>query len=270
MAFESYIPAYADEITEDGQKKLERLFYMCNTLLGGNSIPVQLEREDYMVGFEKALNIYRSRSARSVNQTYAFLRPVPGQSHYVLNERVDVVKKITRTGGPWAGIGSYGEFEPFGASTANIILRGGLGADGSMLDIATYEFMTQYDETLSRIFAREIGFRYFVESHTLEIYQMPTHDEMYLLHISLLKTCDELLTDHWAFDWLQKYTHAVVMGILGEKYSLFANAPGPQGGTIMKGPELKTESARLMKEYEDDLLVGVTGDSGDVFFGIRG
>ena len=47
-------------------QKLERLFKQCHTLLGGSSIDVHLEDEDYDVAFDKAVQIYRNFSSRSV------------------------------------------------------------------------------------------------------------------------------------------------------------------------------------------------------------
>lgn len=260
-------PAELTELTDEGRRKLDQLFYHCNTLLGGLSIPVHLEREDYMMAFESAKNMYRTRSSRSVNQTFGFLKLEPGQSVYQLNERVDVVRRICRSGGLGGGIGGVGAFEPFGAATINTILRGVTGGAGA-IDISTYDFMAQYQETLARIFAREINFHFRPENNTLIVHQLPKSEEIVLLELSVLKTISELLSDHWSYDWLQKYTLAISKTILGEKYSLFSTIAGPQGGTIMKGEQLKQSGHEDMEKLEDELMEW--GDSSDIPLPIRG
>lgn len=255
------------ELSGDGKKKLERLFFHCNTLLGGSSIPVHMERTDYVMCFESAINMYRTRSSRSVNQTFAFVELIPGQSIYTVHERVDVVKRITRTGAGFGGIGNVGAFESFGAATANTILTGVNGGAGA-IDLVSYELLSQYQETVSRIFATEFNFHYRPENRTLVLHSTPTTNECILIEVSMLKSLTELLNDHWAYDWLQKYTLAVAKTVLGEKYSLFATIAGPQGGTVMKGNELKQSGVEEMRTLEDELMEW--GDSGDIALPIRG
>jgi len=267
MSVEMFEPAEITELTPEGKKRMERLFYHCNTMLGGSSIPVHLERIDYMFCLESAVNLYRTRSSRSVNQTFGFLNMEIGQSVYQLHERVDVVKKICRSGGIGGGIGQMGSFEPFGAATANTILRGATGGAGA-IDVVSFDFMAQYQETLNRVFAREINFHFRPEDHTLVIYQVPKSKETALLELSVLKTLTELLNDHWSYDWLQKYTLAVSKTILGEKYSLFTTIAGPQGGTIMKGEQLKQAGHDAMIALENELMEW--GDSSDIPLPIRG
>lgn len=267
MTLQMLEPIELQELTDEGKKRLERLFYHCNVRLGGTSIPVHLERDDYVFAFESATNLYRTRSSRSINQTFGFLELCPGVSIYQLHERVDVVMRITRSGGISGGMGAIGSFEPFGAATANTILRGVTGGAGA-IDIATYDFLAQYQETLERIFAREINFSFRPEDHKLVIFQIPRAQELVLLELSVLKTVEELLNDHWAYDWLQKYTLAVSKTILGEKYSLFSTLPGPSGGSVLKGEQLKQSGHDEMQYLEDDLMVW--GDSSDLPLPIRG
>lgn len=265
--FELLEPAEIAELDGPSRKKLDRLFYHCNTLLGGTSIPVHLEMIDYMFAFESGLNIYRGRSSRSINQTFGFLELQPGLVTYQLHERIDVVRRITRSGGAFGGIGHIGAFEPFGAATANTIMRGATGGAGA-IDLVTFEFMAQYQETLGRLFAREINFHYRPENRTLVIQQTPKAREVVLLEISVLKSVSELLNDHWSYDWLQKYTLAASKAMLGEKYSLFATISGPTGGSVMKGEQLKQAGEQEKERLEQEILD--FGDSSDVPLPIRG
>jgi hypothetical protein len=245
------------------------LYYQCYIQLGGASIEVDLEDPDYAFAFDKAVSVYRSLSSRSIVQTYGFLELQPTQSVYVLNERIDVVQRIHRGRGVFGGVGAgVGSFESFGAATANTLLRGGMSPNAATVNLATYDFLLQYEETLSRLFAREIHFVYRNETHTLILTQVPRYRETVAMRISVLKTMEELLKDHWAQDWLQKYTKAELKLILGEKYSLFSTMPGAQGGTVMKGEQLKQSGTEEKQLLEQD--IGLYADSSDIPLPVRG
>jgi hypothetical protein len=260
-------PTEIEELSEEAKKRLERLYYHCNVRLGGTSIPVHLEDDDYTYAFESAVNLYRTRSSRSINQTFGFIELQPGQAMYQLHERVDVVKKVTRAGAGFGGTGNLGSFESFGAATINSLMRGVAGGPGGV-DLATWDFTAQYMETIERLFAREINFAFRNEDQTLILHQTIGAKEWVLLEVSVLKPLTSLLNDHWAYDWLQKYTLGVCKTILGEKYSLFATISGPQGGSVMKGEQLKQAGNEEMTKLEDDLMVW--GDSSDIPLPIRG
>lgn len=255
--------------TPEFRKKIDRLFYQCNIELGGSSIPVHLEDPDYIFSFEKAVDVYRSMSSRSVVQTYGFLELQPTQSVYVLNERIDLVQRIYRGRGLFGGVGSgSGAFESFGAATANTLLRGGINPNAATVNLATYDFLLQYEETLARLFARELHFVYRNETHTLILTQVPRYNETVAMKVSVLKSFSELLDDHWSKNWLQKYTLAKCRIILGEKYSLFATMPGAQGGTVLKGEALKQQGQQDIEKLEQELLE--YGDSMDIQMPVRG
>ena len=256
------------ELSPKGKKQLERLYYHCNVKLGGTSIPVQLETDDYAFSFESALHMYRTRSSRSINQTFGFMELQKGQSIYTLHERVDVVKRILRGGGGFSGgLGSAGGFESFGAATTNTLLRGAAGGGGA-IDLATWDMVAQYQKTLGRLFAREINFYYRNETNELVLHQTPNVNEHVLLELSVLKSISELMDDHWAYDWLQKYTFFASMEILGRKLGLFAIMPGPQGGSTTRAESMISEAQAGMEKLEDELMEW--GDSSDIPMPIRG
>lgn len=263
------IPAEFEAMSEEDKKRYERLCYQCYTLLGGSSIEVDLEDPDYVMAFDKAVSVYRTMSSGSVVLQYGFLQLEPTQSVYTLNDRIDNVIRIWRGrgifGGPTSALGS---FESFGAATANSLLRGAVSPNAGSTDLVSYDFLLQYEETLSRLFAREIHFVWKNETKQLLLTQTPRRDETLLLHVAVLKSMGELLRDHFAQDWIQKYTLATLKGILGEKYSLFATMPGAQGGTVMKGDALKQAANEEKQLLEQDLTL--YSDSGGIPMPVRG
>ena len=192
-----------------------------------------------------------------------------GRVVYELNDKIDNITKIWRSRGLFGGLaGGLGSFESFGAATANTLLRGGLGANGASVNLFSYDLLLQYQETLDRLFVREIQFIFRNEVNTILLTQVPRTQEIILLDCYVLKSYRELLGDHWAYRWLQDMTLAQLRVILGEKYSLFSTLPGAQGGTVLKGEQLKQQGTNDMQRLEDDLLL--YADSSDIPQAIRG
>lgn len=246
--------------SEETHKRLNKLFYDNYILLGGSNIEVHLEDEDYDTSFRSAVDTYRQVGGGSVYKSYGFLKLDRARSVYVLNERIDNVLKISRSRSLFGGAaGGSGAFESFGAATANTLLRGGLGQNGAAFDLVSYDLVMQYQETLNRLFVNEMHFVFRPETNTLLITQAPNVEETVILTVYVLKSYEELLRDHFAYRWLRKYTLAEMKSILAEKYRLFSTMPGAQGGTVMKGEQLQSESIQEKEQLEGDLLLYIDG-----------
>ena len=260
---------YGSELKGDTRKRLDKLFFQVNTMLGGTSIDVHLEDQDYVVAFEYAVSRYRQMSSRSVYQSFGFLNLEPLVQVYKVPAMVDNIEYIFRSRGLFGGVGGgVGSFESFGAATANILLRGGMGANGTSMDLASYDFLMQYTKTIDRLFARHIHFTYRNWDNTLVITQTPRVKETVGLKVWVIKSYDELLSDHFSYDWLLRYTLAQSKVQLGEKYSLFSTLPGAQGGSTMKGDALKQAGAEEKTNLENDILVWA--DNSEIALPIRG
>lgn len=244
--------------SEDAKKRLEKLFYDNYLLLGGSSIEVEIEDEDYDAAFRSAVETYRQMSGNSVYKGYGMLQLEPARTVYVLNERIDNVLRIHRSRSLFGGsMGGSGAFESFGAATANTLLRGGLGQNGAAFDLFSYDLVMQYQETLNRLFVQEMSFVFRPETNTLLITSVPNSSETIALTVYVLRSYEELLRNHFAYRWLKKYTLAEMKSVLGEKYRLFSTLPGAQGGTVMKGEALQGESIQEKESLEEDLLLYV-------------
>ena len=97
------------------------------------------------------------------------------------------------------------------------------------------------------------------ETNTLLLTQVPNVEEQVVLTVYVLKSYEELLRDHFAYRWLRKYTLAEMKSVLAEKYRLFATLPGAQGGSVMKGVQLQSESIQEKETLEQDLLLYIDG-----------
>ncbi len=253
----------------EARKRFDKLCYTNYVALGGTNIPVHLEDDDYNTAFHIAVDTYRSMSTRSVYISYGTLQLEQGKQEYVLDERIDNIVNVWRQSNQIFGDRTGGgQFEPFGAATAHLLLRGSIGQNGYGYDLVSYDLALQYQQTLDRLFARHYHFKYRNDNSTLFLTQTVDSPETVLLEAAFLKSYEELLKDHWAYRWLREYMLAHMRMILGEKYSLFSTMPGAQGGTVMKGDALKQQGAEDKQRLEDDLLL--YADSGEIPQPIRG
>ena len=252
-------PADHETNNPETHRLLERVYRENYIRLGGASIDVHLEDEDYSVAWNRSVDIYRQMGGGSVYRAYSALQLIPRVQEYVLDERVSGVVRIWRGRGLFGGnSGGSGAFESFGAATANTLLRGGIGQNGAAFDLVSYDFVLSYQETLDRLFVRELQFIWRPETSTIYLLQVPNAaEEQVVIETWVLKSFHELLKDHFARRWLQDYHLNEMKIILGEKYRVFATLPGAQGGTTMKGEALVSEGMQEKQRLEDDLLLYV-------------
>ena len=245
-----------DLASPEAKKRYEKMCYDNYILLGGSNIQVHLEDDDYQSAFSVAVSKYRQMSERSTFRSYGVLQLEQGKQEYVLDEKIDNIVNIWRQSNQIFGDRtSGGQFEPFGAATAHLLLRGSIGQNGYGYDLVSYDLALQYQQTLDRLFARHLHFTYRNETSTLIITQTVNTPEIVLLEAAFLKSYEELFRDHFAYDWLREYHLAHLRIILGEKYSLFSTMPGAQGGTVMKGDAIKQQGIEDKQRLEEDLLL---------------
>lgn len=245
-----FTPIMQSELTEMPQadrQRLDQLYYDCYIMLGGSSILVHLEQEDYDIAWGLAVRAYRSYSERSIVQQYGFLKLEPLRQKYVLDKRVDVVQEIYRRKSFLGQSGS--QFDPFVGAFFNNIMGGGAAGTQGLLD---YTLMLTYQNDMMKVFARFIHFFYRNDTNELVITQIPKANEMIIMKMSMLKSMGELLRDNWARVWLQQYTLAQLKIILANKLEVFTSLPGAQGGVQMNGAQLRQEGVadteRLVQE----------------------
>lgn len=221
-------------------------------LLGNSMVEVELEPGDFDLAVKISLERYRQRSSNAVEEAYAFLQLMPNQTEYYLPQEIIDVRQIFRRGLGGTTGGTY--IDPFSLAYTNLyLLQAGAGG-GYTAGLLTFELFYQYQEQAGRMFGRDINYNWNVVSKKLTIMRMILGEETVLLWVTKTKPDDMILMDPFAKPWIRSYTLAVCKQMLGESYSKFGQIIGPQGGTNLKGPELKAEALAEMEKLETELL----------------
>ena len=239
----------------------QEIFDYVNAFLGGGMVDVELDPIHYETALSKALGKYRQRSENSVEESYIVLPLTPDQNEYTLpNEVIEVRQLFRRSVGSRLGASSDGGslFEPFNLAYTNTYLLAGSGIGG----LATYDFFSQQQELVGRMFGSFIEFYWNTSNKKLTILQRPRANEEILMFCYNHRPDFELFKDYKAYQWIKDYTLANCKFMLGEARSKFATIAGPGGGTTLNGDTLKSEAQAEMEKLENDLAMAVAGGTG--------
>jgi len=229
-------------------------------MLGGGMVDVELDPVHYETALNKALTRFRQRSDNSVEESYMFMPTVIDQNEYTLPKEVVEVRKLFRRSiGSRSGGGDGGTlFEPFNLAYANTYLL----ASSNLGGLATYDFFSQYQELVGRMFGSFIEFKWNTTSKKLTLLQRPRAEENLLLYCYNYRPDEQLLEDYLAVQWIKDYTLASCKFMLGEARSKFATIAGPQGGSTLNGDALKAEAQAEMEKLEAEVSQAVAGGTG--------
>lgn len=243
----------------DEKATLKNLFYSIYVELGGTSIDREFDDDDYSVSFDNALRLYRARSRNSVQEGWILLKAQPQQQVYELPAEVDNVTMVKRL--RFSALQSGGSFDPFVQSFFNTALR---GTSGNFSGLLSYQTISMYESIVGRLFGDECLFEYHQGTNKLMLWHKIATDETIGLHVSHMKSPEDLLRDHQAYRWLKAYTKACCKIILGEKYRKWPSLPGAGGSNTMTTGELVTEGKQELVDLEDELAKWGDGGMGPV------
>jgi len=149
-------------------------------------------------------------------------------------------------------------FDPFNLAYTNAYLLSGTKMGG----LATYDFFSQYQELVGRMFGAFIEFNWNNTTKKLTILQRPRAREELLLYCYNYRPDSELLNDYLAKQWIKDYTLASCKFMLGEARSKFATIAGPQGGSALNGDALKAEAQAEMEKLDAEVSTAIPGGTG--------
>lgn len=215
--------------------------------LGASGVSVELTPAALEESVRSALARYRQRSENSVEEGYLFLELQDGKQDYVLPKDVVEVRDIYRRG---LGLTQGGtSFDPFSASFTNLYLSEAARQGG----VSTYEYFTQWQETLGTLFGEHIMYTWQPATKQLKLIRKIKAPETLLLWVYYQRSDEDLITEVYTQDWILRYSCAMAKMILGEIRGKFSTIVGPQGGTTLNGDKLKDEAKAEMELLEQEL-----------------
>ena len=154
--------------------------------------------------------------------------------------------------------GGGSQFDPFSLAYTNAYLL----SSSQMGGLATYDFFSQYQELVGRMFGSFIEFKWSTTSKKLTLLQRPRAEETIMIYAYNYRPDLELLDDYLAKQWIKDYTLAACKYMLGEARSKFATIAGPQGGSTLNGDALKAEAQSEMEKLDKEVAEAVGGGNG--------
>jgi len=238
----------------------QEVYDYIHNMLGGGMVDVELDPVHYETALDKALSRYRQRNENSTEESYFFMPTIVDQNTYTLPKEILEVRRIFRRSiGSRTGGGDGGSiFEPFNLAYTNTYLL----ASSNLGGLATYDFFSQFQELVGRMFGSFIEFNWNRTRHILTILQRPRAEETLLLECYNYRPDDQLLSDYMARVWIRDYALAISKMMLGEARSKFATIAGPQGGGQLNGDALKSEAQAEMEKLEQEISTAVAGGTG--------
>jgi hypothetical protein len=225
-------------INKIGYDNREELIKEIQLRLADGMVDVELDREHYDVAINKALQKYRQLSSGAVEESMIFINTQAGVTKYTLPDEVMEVRRLYRRGvGTNSGGGT--NFDPFDVAFNNMYMM----QAGQMGGLAVFDAVSQYKETLGRIFGSEYNFMWNRNSKVLEILRNVKHEEQVAVGVYNFIPEMILLKDIYAGEWLSAFSLAQSKLMLGEARSKYTSGlPGAGGSITLNGDALKAEA----------------------------
>ena len=222
--------------------------------LGDGIIDLELDPEHYEFAIDAAFQRYRQRSGNSIEESFVFLDVQPDVAEYTLPSEVQEVRSIYRRS--IGGTAGGAQIDPFSLAFTNQIYLiqnpGGLGGSGSGM-LATYDFATQFQSLVGRMFGRDVMYTFNSESKKLKLHRKFTNVEQIAIHVFNQKPESMIIADVYAHPWVRDWAVAVCKQIMGEARGKFGNIAGPQGGITLNGEALKNEAKAEMERLDNEI-----------------
>lgn len=227
------------------------------SMLGGGAVRIELTDDQLEYAITVAVENYRQRSSNSVEEAWLHLTLEQDQSVYTLPKEVIQVRQLMRRGHGQLGPTAGANLDPFSLAYANSYMLSAVkGGGGGLL---TYDLQHQFQETVGRMFGREINFNYNHVTHTLTLHRDVRGREDILMWAFHMKPDIQLFNDYMCYPWLRDWALAEAKIILGRIRGKISAIPGPNGPINLNGDALIQEGKQEHQELIDQLKRNVDG-----------
>lgn len=267
----SDLPPYLQQgVGTDGTMEARKILARDIELaLGGGTggVSLELTREDIDHSIDRALRMLRARAAPYVRAYFPIRMPDTNKRVLLTNKTLGH-DKIVRV------IGIYRTHGTPVASTA-----GTLGSSYPMMygtlagrpggDLATYYLESAYIDELATITARRVTFFFNEKTRVLEIHNTLARGESLLIEASTEMLEQDILMDRRYRVWIERWAVAESQMKLAEIRGKFQTIPGPGGGVVMNGAELRAAATetftQLIAEIDNFVVIDPTEFPGALF-----
>ena len=226
--------------------------------LGGQMVDVELDPEHYDLSVRKSFEKYRQRSENAVEEHFHVLNLVKEQPLYTLPDNIIEVKDVYRRTTGALNASSVGDIEPFETAYLNTYLLNSGRAGG----IATFDFLSQHREALSRVFGEELLFTWNTTTKELLIHRKQKVNDTVYVHCYIERSDENLLDDPYAAPWIKDLALAYAKLILAEARGKFNTIEGPQGGTSLNADMLRMDAQAAIDKLDEELKTYTDGQAG--------
>ena len=238
--------------------KRDELIREIELRLGGQMVDVELDLEHYDLAVRKAFEKYRQRSENAVEEHFHVLNLVKEQASYTLPGDIIEVKDVYRRTTGALNSSSMGDIEPFETAYLNTYLLNSGRAGG----IATFDFLAQHREALSRVFGEELLFTWNTVTKQLLIHRKQKVNDIVYVHCYVYRNDENLLEDPYAAPWIKELALAYAKLMLAEARGKFNTIAGPQGGTSLNADMLRMDAQAAIDKLDEELKTYSDGQAG--------
>lgn len=252
----------------------EKLKDMLIIRMGGGLIGSELTDVELNLAINRALKVYRQRSARSVEEAFTFMDLQPSQQMYTLPESTVAVLKVYRSGyargfgKATVGYGSTSMIDPFVLASTNVYSISGM-ADGSLSGRnLSYELYYDYMKLCDKQFGAFMTYLYNEHNHQITFSENIKRNETILLQISKKKEDDDLISDVYSGPWIEDWSLAECKEIVGLARRRFSSMPGPNGTVTLDGTDMINDSKTMKERLINEIKNSEEGNwAPDFFYG---
>ncbi len=214
--------------------------------LGAGSVRIEITDSQLEYCVDQAVANYRQMSSGSVEEAWLHLTLEKDQSVYKLPEEVQQIRQIFRRGHGQLGPTAGANLDPFSLAYANnYMLSAVRGTEGGLL---TYDLQHQFQETIGRMFGRDINFNFNRVTKELTLHRDVRGPENVMLWAFHLKPEEQLLADYLIYPWVRDWAKAEAKIILGRVRGKISAIPGPNGPINLNGDALVEEGKHDMED----------------------
>lgn len=229
--------------------------------LGDGMIDIELTPQQIDTCIDLALKTLKQQGDAGVSESLVLLTLQKNQKEYILPDEVMEVQQIYRRGyGRTYGSTGGQMIDPFQMAWTNIYMAGGINGVRTG-GLVTYELQSNYLKTAGKMFGMYMNFTFDENTHKLILAESPrSDDEVICLHSYVAKPDYEIIQDRYSGIWIENWSFAESLELLGRIRNRFKNLPSLVGGSISQdGAELIQEAKKMKEDLIKDLHHLVSG-----------